>query len=203
MNEPYRIPSETCRTEIIVNKSRFVATIGYATTTDEAKVFIQNVREQMSAANHHVYAFRLGYGKSITEGMTDDGEPKGTAGPPSLAVLQGSNIGDVVLVTTRYFGGTKLGTGGLVRAYTQSAQLAVETVKTRVNVKKSIVGIDIPYHLYDILKRLIAEYNGLIQDETFAGEISIIIEFVESVLVDFQDDLREQTSGQVDIVILS
>ena len=126
MSESYLIPAERFRTEIVIRKSRFLTTVQHANTVAEAReshrgLWQRNVR----MANHHVYAFRVGYGNSVTEGMSDDGEPTGTAGPPTFAVVRGSNIGDLVLVTTRFFGGTKLGTGGLVRAYTESAQEAL------------------------------------------------------------------------------
>src|SRR5262245_19930912 len=95
------------RGEIEVLNSRFITSISRAIKPDEARSFIMQIRQEMPDASHHVYAFRTGYGNSITDGMSDDGEPSGTAGPPSLAVLRGFDIGDVVLVTTRYFGGTK------------------------------------------------------------------------------------------------
>ncbi len=115
----YPIPAETARVEIRVVNSRFIATIGEARSAEEARAFIDGVRGEFHDATHNVYAFRAGYGASVTEGMSDDGEPPGTAGRPALAVLRGADLGDVVLVVTRYFGGTKLGTGGLVRAYTE------------------------------------------------------------------------------------
>jgi len=203
MIKPYSIPSEIHRTEVSILKSRFLTTVNYADTVEEARYFIQSIKNEMPDANHHVYAFRVGYDNSVIEGMSDDGEPNGTSGPPTLAVLRGSDLGDIVLVTTRYFGGTKLGTGGLVRAYTQSAQEALSTLKTEIKAEKKIVGIDIPYHLYNIVKRLIASYNGVIQDEIFAGEITLIIEFLESVLEEFDKTLQEQTSGQVSVIPLA
>ncbi|PJF33799.1 MAG: YigZ family protein, partial [Phototrophicales bacterium] len=177
--------------------------MGHVTTVEEARAFIQFIRNEMPDASHHVYAFRVGYGNSVIEGMSDDGEPKGTSGPPTLATLRGSDLGDVVLVTTRYFGGTKLGTGGLVRAYTQSAQEALGTLRTEIKTKKKIIGVDVPYHLYEIVKRIIEDTGGSILDETFAGDVTLIAEFVESVLEDFSKQLQEQTSGQITIVPLS
>ncbi len=100
------------------------------TTVDEAKAFLAAVRAEMPDANHHVYAYRVGFGNSVIEGMSDDGEPSGTSGPPVLAVLRGSGIGDVIVVVTRYFGGTKLGTGGLVRAYSEGARAGLESLAT-------------------------------------------------------------------------
>src|SRR5688572_19497440 len=114
----YPIPAETTRVEIRVVNSRFIATIAEARTAEDAHAFIAAIRAEFANASHNVYAFRAGYGASVIEGMSDDGEPSGTAGRPALSVLRGADLGDVVLVITRYFGGTKLGTGGLVRAYT-------------------------------------------------------------------------------------
>ena len=119
-------------------------------------------------------------------------------------VLRGSDLGDAVIVTTRYFGGTKLGTGGLVRAYTQSAQEALFTLETELKVDKQIIGIeDMPYHLYEGVKRLIAEYDSKIQDETFAGNITLIIELLAQDVDEFSEKLRENTSGQLTIVLVS
>jgi len=117
MSQRYPIPAQTVRTETTIKRSRFIATLGYANTVVAARTFIQQIRAEMPDATHHVYAFRIGYGGSVIEGLSDDGEPAGTAGKPVMAVIRGADLGDVVIVVTRYFGGTKLGTGGLVRAY--------------------------------------------------------------------------------------
>src|SRR5438552_3674735 len=105
---PKLIPAGAARTEIRASNSRFIATAG--------------VRAAMPDASHHVYAYIVGHGATTTLSMTDDGEPPGTAGRPVMAVLKGSGLGDVALVITRYFGGTLLGTGGLVRAYGDAAK---------------------------------------------------------------------------------
>ena len=154
MTSSYLIPAGQARTEIVIKKSRFITTVYLATSVQEARAVIADVRAEMPDASHHVYAFRVGFGNSVTEGMSDDGEPKGTSGPPTLAVVRGSGIGDIALVTTRFFGGTKLGTGGLVRAYTVSAQEALSMLRTELKVEKRVVGLEMPYSLYDIVKRL-------------------------------------------------
>lgn len=199
----YCIPMKRHSVEMTVLKSRFLTTINSATTVEEARRFISIIRSEMPSANHHVYAFRIGYGNTVIEGMSDNGEPTGTAGPPTLSVVRGSDLGDIVLVTTRYFGGTKLGKGGLVRAYTESAQEALKTLPTEIKSHKTTIGIDTPYHLYESVKRLIAEYNGNIQEEIFAGDITLIIELLAQDIEAFNNKLREKTSGQLSIVILS
>ena len=136
-----------------------------------ARAAIAELRAALPRANHYVYAFRVGFGKSVTEGMSDDGEPRGTAGPPTLAVLRGSGIGDIVLVTARFFGGTKLGAGGLVRAYTESAQEALRRLPTEMKVERQVVGIEMPYSLYEIVKLMIARHEGAIEEESFDTQV--------------------------------
>ena len=203
MSASYLIPAEPVRTEIVIKKSRFISTAQLATSVQEARAVIAGLREEMPDANHHVYAFRVGFGKSVTEGMSDDGEPTGTSGPPTLAVLRGSGVGDIALVTTRYFGGTKLGTGGLVRAYTESAQAALSMLKTELKVEKRVIGLEMPYSLYNIVKRLIATYRGEIQEEEFAAQVLIIARFAVDDLAAFSEDLQERSSAQVSLVNLS
>ncbi|RRR68314.1 MAG: YigZ family protein, partial [Candidatus Viridilinea halotolerans] len=113
----YPIPAATTRITLQVLNSRFIGTAGYTPSVVAAREFIAAVRGAMPDATHHCYAYLVGYGASVTAGMSDDGEPSGTAGRPMLAVLRGADLGDVTVVATRYFGGTLLGTGGLVRAY--------------------------------------------------------------------------------------
>jgi len=198
----YQIPAKRHATEINVLKSRFITNIAFAPTVDDARQSIAIIRAEMPDANHHVYAFRVGYGNSVIEGMSDDGEPTGTSGPPTLAVVRGSDLGDIVVVTTRYFGGTKLGKGGLVRAYTESAQVALETLDVEIKAEKQIIGIDMPYHLYETVKRLVLDYNGIIQDETFAEDVTLVFELLAQDVDEFEHKLTETSSGQLALIIL-
>src|SRR5512143_848730 len=144
----YRIPATRVRIEHEVSRSRFIATLDNAPTVEAARAFIAGIRAEMPDATHHVYAFKVGYGSSVTEGLSDDGEPTGTAGPPALAVVRGADVGDVALVVTRYFGGTKLGTGGLVRAYSDAARAALAGMQTCEKVERRQLGLTMPYGLY-------------------------------------------------------
>ncbi|MEM9776594.1 MAG: YigZ family protein, partial [Chloroflexota bacterium] len=108
----YLIPAEKTKAEIEVKRSRFIATAAPVFTVEEAKAFIKEVKQEFSDASHNVPAFLVGHGSSITKHCNDDGEPSGTAGRPMLAVLEGSDLGDIAVVVTRYWGGIKLGTGG-------------------------------------------------------------------------------------------
>lgn len=196
----YERPSGISRTSIIVTNSRFICIINRACSVIEAREFIAEIRAEMPDASHHVYAFRVGFGNTVIEGMSDDGEPSGTAGPPLLAVLRGTTLGDIVMIVVRYFGGTKLGTGGLVRAYTDSAHTGLENLSTEYNIAKKIIGVDIPYSLYEQVKRLIHTCDGLIEDEIFEGRITIILKIPTSNLQTFDNNLTELSNGQIKLV---
>ena len=193
----YRIPKKTCRVEIRVSNSRFIATISLASSTAEARAFVRAIREEMPDATHHVHAFKVGYGGSVSEGMSDDGEPSGTAGPPALAVLRGADVGDVVLVITRYFGGTKLGTGGLVAAYTQAAQAAFADLETEEKVTRVRLEIAVPYALLEQTRRLLAEHNCAVEGEDFGADVRVRFGIPEEAVVDFTQAIGNLSSGQI------
>lgn len=192
-NLRYPIPASTVRTELTVKRSRFITTIGPIDTVDAARAFIQQIRDEMPDASHHVYAFRVGYGSSVNEGLSDDGEPAGTSGKPTMAVLRSADIGDVVLVTTRYFGGTKLGTGGLVRAYSAAAKEALQRLPVSEKVTILSYQAAVPYHLYESFKRTLAEHGAHILDEHFAQTIAITFSLPEDAIDTAIPRLREYT----------
>jgi len=200
--DPYPVPTEIHRIQTEVARSRFIATVSSAPTVDDAKGFLAQIRAEMPDASHHVYAFRVGYGSSVTEGMSDDGEPSGTAGPPVLSVLRGSEIGDIIIVVTRYFGGTKLGTGGLVRAYSEAAHIALNSLKTELKIEKRLLGIELPYNLFEQTKRLIAAHNGVIEEEDFAGEVMVMATFPVADIPLFAAELAELSAGRVELIVM-
>lgn len=200
MQAPYHIPVETMRIEIEVVRSRFIATAGKVISVDQTKQFLSSIRAEMPDASHHVYAFRIGYGNSVTEGMSDDGEPTGTAGPPVLAVVRGRDIGDVIVVVTRYFGGTKLGTGGLVRAYSEAAQMVLQELKTELKVEKQSLSMEVPYNIYQRVRSLIESSQGIVIDEVFEGNVTITATFPTSSISDFERALSDASSGRVVVI---
>jgi len=141
----YPVPAATCESETRFKNSRFIGTAGPAASVDEAQEFVDSIRNRYGDASHHVYAFSVGHGATVTEGMSDDCEPSGTAGRPVLAVVKGSGLGDVAVVITRFFGGTKLGTGGLVRAYTQTAQQVLGELPTTRKIERVSAILHVPY----------------------------------------------------------
>jgi len=199
MSIRYPIPAGEAEIELLVKNSRFIGRAGYTPSVDEARAFIAQIKKDHPTCNHAVYAFAVGHGASITHGMSDAGEPSGTAGRPALAVVKGSGLGDVTVVVVRYFGGTKLGTGGLVKAYTESAQLALAELSVTEKVERKTVTITIPYSFYEQCKRLVDTHRGQIDEEDFAAEITMLITFVVDDLPGFSADVAEMTSGQVKV----
>jgi len=200
--KPYAVPAQTTRTEQVVVNSRFIATAGRASTVEDAKAFIQGVRDEMPDATHHVYAFKVGYGGSLTEGMSDDGEPSGTAGPPVLAVLRGAEIGDIAVVVTRYFGGTKLGTGGLVRAYGGAAKEVLAALPVTMKIAKADVGMSVSYSAYERLKLLLAAHQAEITHEEFAADVTVFARLPADQLPALAGALRNLTAGQSELITL-
>lgn len=199
---PRLVPSDRIRTEITVVNSRFITTIVPVTSAEEARSQLHLIRDEMSDANHHVYAFRIGHDNSIIEGMSDDGEPSGTAGPPTLAVLRGSGLGDILLVVTRYFGGTKLGTGGLVRAYSEAARIGLDTVEVQPKIARTLLGIETPYPLYEQVKRLIESHRGEVKESEYEAEVTIIALFATVDVEDFTGAVRDLSAGRIVPVVL-
>ena len=128
------IPARETRAEIRVVNSRFIATASPVFTVDEAKAFTSRIKREFADATHNVPVYVIGHGASVIGHSRDDGEPSGTAGRPALTVLRWSGLGNVVVVVTRYFGGTKLGTGGLVRAYGEAVRAVLSVLPRAVQV---------------------------------------------------------------------
>ncbi|MCB0191791.1 MAG: YigZ family protein [Anaerolineae bacterium] len=203
MSQRYPIPAGESRVELVIKNSVFIGRATYTPTIETAKAFIEQVKQEEPHYTHAVYAFTVGYGASVTHGMSDAGEPSGTAGRPALAVVKGSNLGDVTVVIIRHFGGTKLGTGGLVKAYTETTQLALAELPLTEKVDQLSVQITIPYSFYDACKRLIDGYHGQIDHEDFAAEVTLKLTFDEEDVPAFEADLSEATSGQVTMIVLA
>ena len=198
----YPVPAETIQSEIRVVNSRFIASLGPAFTVEEARGFIERVKRRFPDASHHVPVYLIGFGESVTAHASDAGEPSGTAGRPALAVLQGSGLGDVVVVVTRYFGGTKLGTGGLVRAYSDAVRAVLSQTRRAERVLTQTVMVELPYNLLERARRLVSGNHGQILDEDFTSNVVITARFAVEHLPAFQDGLNELTSGAAQVEII-
>jgi len=168
----YPVPATTTRVEEVVRRSRFVTDIGRASTVQEAAAFVERVRAVEPRATHHCWAYVVGTPGSTTQvGLSDDGEPHRTAGQPMLTTLLHSSVGDVVAVCTRYYGGVKLGTGGLARAYAGGVKHALDqlsTVRKVVRVPAEVTG---DYADVDSLKRIFRQFDARVLGEEYGARV--------------------------------
>jgi uncharacterized YigZ family protein len=199
---PYLVPARETRVEIRVVNSRFIATAAPALTVEEARAFIVRIKGEFADASHNVSAYLIGHGNAVIAHATDDGEPSGTAGRPALAVLQGSDLGDVVVVVTRYFGGTKLGTGGLVRAYGDAVREVLAVLPRAIRVATVVVQFAVPYSLFERVRLLVGAHQGEVLDEAFGVAVQIAAQFAETCFPAFADALSELSAGTVQPVVI-
>jgi uncharacterized YigZ family protein len=198
----YPIPAREMRTEITVVNSRFIATVAPAFSVDEAKAFITRIRHEFADATHNVPAYLIGHGASVIAHCNDDGEPAGTAGRPALAVLRGSDLGDVAVVVTRYFGGTKLGTGGLVRAYGDAVREVLAILSRAEKVPTHTVMMAVPYPYFERVRLAIGSHHGQILDADFAADVTVTVRFPVEHFPAFQITLQEMSSGKLQAEII-
>lgn len=197
----YPIPEKNIRTESIVKKSRFICDIGQVCNKEEAKKFVATVKKEFPDARHHCSAFIAGPPKTGEMGMSDDGEPQGTAGKPMLQVLQGSGIGDIAVVVTRYFGGILLGTGGLVRAYSGAVQQGLEELEVKMKVPMRYVTVEVSYAQEGMLRRMLPEYSAEIEDQSFGTGVMFTLIMPSNQVEIFSNRIVEDTNGTVELIV--
>ena len=183
------------RAEFTVKNSRFVSEAVPAESPEAARNFWRAQKERYDNGGHIVYAFITGPQGNIM-GCSDDGEPSGTAGRPMLAVLKGSGLTNVIVTAARWFGGTKLGTGGLVRAYSDCARLALENAQTCELVPMTELGVTVPYAFFEQTKRLLREKAFTVLSEDFAEEVTLRGERKSADEPALKEALRELTGAR-------
>jgi uncharacterized YigZ family protein len=196
LDSTYFIPAKEIRTEISVKNSRFITTVAPVFTVEEARAFITRIRNEFIYASHHVPAYIIGSGSATIMHCNDDGEPSGTAGKPALAVLKSSGLGDIAVVITRYFGGTKLGTGGLVQAYGDSVKTVLEILPRAHKIQVHVVMVSIPYNWVDRMRIKIKNHHGVVLEESFALDVGIILEIPVSSYPTFEKDIFDSSNGK-------
>jgi len=193
----YRIPAQIHRTEEEILRSRFITTVAHTPTIEAAREFIASVNAEFADANHHCWAYVIGApGSTGQVGMSDDGEPHGTAGRPMLTVLLHSQIGDLCAVVTRYFGGTLLGKGGLVKAYSGGVQLALATLPLLERVPTVEVTLLFDYAMVTPLQRLLPAFEAKVLSEHYSADVVYQLALPIDQLDQFTTTVTELTNGQ-------
>ncbi|NVJ60091.1 MAG: YigZ family protein [Gammaproteobacteria bacterium] len=183
--------TKSIEVEEVIKGSRFITRFARVDTVDRAKGFLKDLREQEPTATHHCWAYIVGDPHSTTLiGCSDDGEPAGTAGKPMLNVLQHSGIGDIIAVCTRFYGGTKLGTGGLARAYGGGVKLALEQVNTEEKINTTDLSIEAAYDCAKDLEHLLGQYSATTNDTVYSEQVTYSI----TLPAEYKQELTEHLS---------
>ncbi|MFI3618071.1 YigZ family protein [Enterococcus avium] len=196
MLQKYRTIKEDNQHEVEIKKSRFICFLKRIETEEEAKAFIQQIKKEHWKANHNCSAFVLGDHHEIQR-SSDDGEPSGTAGVPMLEVLKKNDLINVCAVVTRYFGGTKLGAGGLIRAYSGSvAQAIVHTGIVEGRLQQEVF-VQLDYSNWGKMENFIASENLAVKDTQFTDRVVVTCMVDENQVADFEAQVTDLLNGQV------
>lgn len=187
----YLEPVNSVSEEIVIKKSRFIAIAKKVVTRDEAMAFINELKESYPDARHHCWAYLLGDPLNSTNcGSNDDGEPSGTAGRPILSQINYSNIGNIVVVIVRYFGGIRLGAGGLVRAYRESAQKALKALEVEEHIPCVEISLVCPFSEENNLRKIITFFQAEILEMSYSSNVKLTVIFPEDFLTQLQQEIN-------------
>lgn len=193
--DEYLVPSEYGEEEFIEKKSRFIGRIWPVETEEEALARIQEMKRKHYDATHNCWAYIIRDGAVR---FSDDGEPGGTAGMPMLQVLQREGLYNAVCVVTRYFGGILLGAGGLVRAYTKGAKIAVDAAGKSMKRVWTVLYVPCPYSFYERVRLEAEAFGGIVRKADFGAEVELELLFPEAKTREFLDRLTDMTAGTVE-----
>ena len=193
--QEYLVPTGYGEDEFIEKKSRFIGRVWQVETEEEALAKIQEMKKQHYDASHNCWAYVIRDGAMR---FSDDGEPGGTAGNPMMQVLQREELFNVVCVVTRYFGGVLLGAGGLVRAYTKGAKIAIDAAGKSMKRVWSVLYLPCPYNFYERVKLEVEAFGGIIRDTQFGAEVELEILVPQGQTQAFFDKITDMTAGTVE-----
>ena len=199
----YPVPAGRHRIELVIDRSRFLCTVTRAESIADAQQFIRDVSHEFADATHNCWAYVVGApGSTDRIGMSDDGEPHGTAGRPMLTVLSHSGLGDIAAVVTRYYGGIKLGTGGLVKAYSGAVQESLLTVPRTERVDAIRVQFEVPYTVIGAVQQLLPTVAAELESQDFDTHATFIVRLPRAEHARLVSALGDLTRGQSSLVDL-
>lgn len=199
MNDSYFTIAQAARAEIKVKGSRFIGEAALVTDAAGAKKYLESVRKREYEATHHCYAHRLGIAGDIEFKYSDDGEPNGSAGKPIYDCIAGRELTSIIVVVTRYYGGTKLGTGGLARAYSEAALLSLEKAGKKTNYITDSIQLTIEFSFYDQILKVIEKLNAQQTDSDFSEKVSLTVLVRKSLTEQFVRELTDISRGTAQI----
>ncbi|CAH0541994.1 YigZ family protein [Vibrio marisflavi] len=205
MNDsPYLIPSEPTLFEEEIKKSVFITHLIHTPSVDAAKTAIEQIKQEHKSARHNCWGFVAGRPEdSMKWGFSDDGEPSGTAGKPILAQLSGSGVGELTAVVTRYSGGIKLGTGGLVKAYggvVQQALKQLQTIEKKITTK---LRLELDYGLMPVIQSVMDFYQALTVDSDYSDSVVLVVEIEKNQVDAFTQATINKSGAKVVVTTIN
>ena len=197
--DSYLTIKNSAETEMKIKGSKFIARVFSCESEVEAISILENIRKKYYDATHHCFAYRVGLGNDLIFRYSDDGEPSGTAGRPIYDRLEGKNLTNLILIVTRYFGGTKLGTGGLTHAYSDAAQQVLEEAGVVENFITEQIPMVLQFADYSPVKRVIFQIGGKIVESDFSDIVKLTVEIRLSLAQKLKSGLIDLTSGRIEI----
>ncbi len=197
----YKTIESYMRTELVVKKSKFITSVCPVQNEEEAICFINKIKKEFYDARHNVFAYQIGL-KNEIQRCTDDGEPSGTSGAPTLDVLKKNNITNAIIVTTRYFGGTLLGTGGLVRAYGQSASKCIDASNVIHRKLFTKIHLSLNYVFSGKIGYILKQNNVTVEDILYTDVVTYVLLVDKTNFSLFEHTIIEATNSNVDIKII-
>ena len=194
----YKTLREENSAEFIINKSRFIGYGCPCETEEEALAFLARIRQKHKDATHNCYAYIIGLNSGIMR-YSDDGEPGGTAGMPIIEVMKARGVVNCAVVVTRYFGGILLGGGGLVRAYSHTASIALQAAQIITMRECLLLSLTCDYGRYGRVASLVPECGGVTDDTVFEEKVTVKFHLAPELLGTFRKKLADATNGQVDV----
>jgi uncharacterized YigZ family protein len=195
--DTYKTVQKAATSDIKIKGSQFIGNIFPVHSREEAEAQLNRVRKTYHDATHNCFAYRTGSGVQEISRFSDDGEPSGTAGRPILQVLSTAEVTDAVLVVTRYFGGTKLGTGGLARAYNAVALQTLERAGIKEIVLMDELFLGLPYDLYGLAQNILEKFGGRLGEVTFDAGVLMQVSVRKSQVDSFKTHITEQSNGRI------
>ncbi|PQJ83202.1 YigZ family protein [Aliivibrio sifiae] len=198
-DQPYQVPKAMAVFEEEIKKSVFITYLARTASIDEAKAFVAEIKAKHSDARHNCWGFVAGRPEdSMKWGFSDDGEPSGTAGKPILAQLSGCGIGEITAVVTRYSGGIKLGTGGLVKAYGGGVQQALKLIETEEKRITAHIILHCDYNLVSLVETLLYQYEGQQVTADYSDKVVMTLELEKRVITEFKTAVINKSGAKIE-----
>lgn len=198
-DQPCQVPKAMVVFEEEIKKSIFITYLARTSSVDDAKAFVAEIKAKHSDARHNCWGFVAGRPEdSMKWGFSDDGEPSGTAGKPILAQLSGSGIGEITAVVTRYYGGVRLGTGGLVKAYGGGVQQALKLIETEEKRITDTVILHCDYNLVSLVETLLSQFEGIQVDAQYSDKVVMSVELEKRVIEEFKIAIINKSGAKIE-----